>query len=63
MSKGSRARPFSVSQAEFDNNMDRIFGKKELRAQWVPPPLPIQEPTQTQEIRFDSSTTPRKSAE
>lgn len=26
--KGSKPRPFSVSQEEFDNNFDRIFGKK-----------------------------------
>ena len=29
MSKGSRPRPFSVSQEEFGNNYDAIFGKKE----------------------------------
>ena len=28
MSKGSRPRPFSVSQEEFGNNFDAIFGKK-----------------------------------
>jgi len=28
MSKGSSPRPFSVSQAEFDNRFDAIFGKK-----------------------------------
>ena len=28
MSKGSSPRPFSVSQAEFDNRFDVIFGKK-----------------------------------
>lgn len=27
MSKGSRARPFSVSQAEYDTRWDAIFGK------------------------------------
>ena len=27
MSKGSRSRPFSVSQAEFGNNFDAIFRK------------------------------------
>ena len=27
MSKGSRARPLSVSQNEFDKNWDKIFGK------------------------------------
>ena len=26
--KGSKPRPFSVSQEVFDNNFDRIFGKK-----------------------------------
>lgn len=26
--KGSRPRPFSVSQSEFDRNYDQIFGKK-----------------------------------
>ena len=26
--KGSKSRPFSVSQAEFDNRFDVIFGKK-----------------------------------
>lgn len=26
--KGSRPRPFSVSQQEFDNRWDAIFGKK-----------------------------------
>ena len=26
--KGSRPRPYSVSKDEFDNNFDRIFGKK-----------------------------------
>lgn len=27
--KGSRPRPFSVGQAEFDQSMDRIFGDEE----------------------------------
>lgn len=27
--KGSRARPLSVSKSKFDDNWDRIFGKKE----------------------------------
>lgn len=26
--KGSKPRPYSVTQTEFDNNWDRIFGKK-----------------------------------
>jgi hypothetical protein len=29
MSKGSRPRPYSVSQATFANNYDAIFGKKD----------------------------------
>jgi len=31
--KGSAPRPFSVSKEEFDNNFDRIFGKKENKMQ------------------------------
>ena len=30
MSKGSRPRPYSVSQATFANNYDAIFGKKTM---------------------------------
>ena len=29
MGKGSGPRPFSVSQVEFANNFDRIFGKRD----------------------------------
>ena len=29
MSKGSSPRPFSVSQEEFANSFDRIFGKRD----------------------------------
>lgn len=42
--KGSAPRPFSVSQKEFDNNFDTIFGKKEKKEQYVPPPLPDMTP-------------------
>jgi hypothetical protein len=28
--KGSRPRPYSVSKEEFDDNFDRIFGKKKV---------------------------------
>ncbi len=28
MSKGSRPRPLGVSKEQFDDNFDRIFGKK-----------------------------------
>ena len=31
MGKGSRARPFSVSQEEFANSFERIFGKKDMQ--------------------------------
>lgn len=30
MSKGSRPRPYSVSQSQFANNYDAIFGKKNV---------------------------------
>ncbi len=42
MSKGSRPRPFSISQEELGNRMDSIFGKKQLREQYIPPPLPVE---------------------
>ena len=31
MSKGSRPRPYSVSQEEFANSFDKIFRKPDLR--------------------------------
>ena len=31
MSKGSRPRPYSISQKEFGNNYDAIFGKKDMQ--------------------------------
>jgi hypothetical protein len=31
MSKGSRPRPYSVSQSTFGNNYDTIFGKKDMQ--------------------------------
>ena len=37
MSKGSRPRPFTVSQEELAARHDAIFGKKEPKARWVPP--------------------------
>ena len=33
MSKGSRPRPFSITQTEYANNFDRIFGKKNMTPQ------------------------------
>lgn len=37
MSKGDTQRPMSVDQKTFDNNWDRIFGKKDfqLSQEWV----------------------------
>ena len=40
MSKGSRPRPMSVPLEQLNNNIDTIFGKKEPKPRWVPPPLP-----------------------
>ena len=45
MSKGSRPRPFSVSQQEYDTRWDAIFSRdgldeKPVKPRWVPPPLP-----------------------
>ena len=31
--KGSNPRPFSVSQEEFGNNYDRIFGRKDKKVE------------------------------
>lgn len=30
--KGSRPRPFAVSQKEYDNNWERIFGNKDEKS-------------------------------
>ena len=40
MSKGSRSRPSVVSQEELAQRHESIFGKKDLKPRWVPPPLP-----------------------
>lgn len=40
MSKGSRPRPSSVSQEELSQRHDQIFGRKEPKPRYVPPPLP-----------------------
>lgn len=42
MSKGDRPRPSSIPLSEYNNNLDTIFGKKEPKARWVPPPLPVE---------------------
>jgi len=43
MSKGSASRPFTVTQDEFCNKFDAIFGRKQPKEQYVPPPLPVEE--------------------
>jgi len=38
VSKGSRPRPYSVSQTEFGNNFDNIFRKNQVDDDKQPPP-------------------------
>ena len=40
MSKGSRPRQSIVSQEELAARHTEIFGKKEPKPRWIPPPLP-----------------------
>jgi hypothetical protein len=40
MSKGSRPRPSIVSQEELAVRHAEIFGRKEPKPRYVPPPLP-----------------------
>ena len=40
MSKGSRPRPSVVSQQELAQRHESIFGKKDPKPRWGPPPLP-----------------------
>jgi hypothetical protein len=40
MSKGSRPRRLSISIDELNNRLDTIFGKKQPKPRWIPPPLP-----------------------
>jgi hypothetical protein len=40
MSKGTRPRPSVVSQEELAQRHEGIFGKKDPKPRWVPPPLP-----------------------
>jgi hypothetical protein len=47
MSKGSRPRPLSIPIEELNNRLDTIFGKKETKPRWVPPPLPEKLQTQS----------------
>ena len=50
MSKGSRPRPFSVSQQEYDTRWDAIFNRDGLNDQPIKPhsvPLPLPEQLHT----------------
>jgi hypothetical protein len=40
MSKGSRPRPYSISQEELASRHSAIFGEKPKKERYVPPPLP-----------------------
>ena len=40
MSKGTRPRPSVISQEEIAARHEEIFGKKDPKPRWVPPPLP-----------------------
>lgn len=40
MSKGTRPRPSVISQEEIAARHEEIFGRKEPKPRWVPPPLP-----------------------
>jgi hypothetical protein len=54
MSKGSRPRPYSVSQKQFGNNYDAIFGKKDPR---------ILEDSKAEDEAFEKITTNSKEQE
>lgn len=47
MGKGSRPRPLSIPIEELNNRLDTIFGKKEPKPRYVPPPLPDDLKTQS----------------
>lgn len=53
MAKGSRPRPYSVPLKDFDNSFDSIFGKREIKERWVPPPMVIEE-TPKSKLTFSS---------
>ena len=59
MSKGSRPRPLSIPLDELNNRLDTIFGKKEPKPRWVPPPLPDELKTQSSfERQFGTTKLP-----
>jgi hypothetical protein len=47
MSKGTRPRPSVISQEEIAARHEEIFGKKDPKPRWVPPPLPDDLKTQS----------------
>jgi|CryBogDrversion2_7_1035282.scaffolds.fasta_scaffold18527_2 hypothetical protein len=54
--KGSRRRPTKVPLDVVDQNFETIFGKKEPRKQWVPPPLVLKPEPKKQGITFNEET-------
>jgi hypothetical protein len=54
MGKGSRPRPKSVPLEQFDASFNNIFGKKEPKSRWIPPPIEIKEPPK-QTITFGTT--------
>jgi len=56
MSKGDRPRPMSIPLSEFDDRMDAIFGKKEPKPRYVPPPLPEEVVEEKENVRAVKDT-------
>jgi hypothetical protein len=56
--KGDRPRPFSISQREYADRMEAIFGKKPPKERYVPPPIPEMntEPKKTIDWGNDAET-------
>ena len=50
MSKGDRTRPMSIPLSEYNDKLDTIFGKKEPKARWTPPPLPVEVPEKKENV-------------
>ena len=44
MSKGDRPRKPTIPLAEFNSNLDMIFGVKPQKERWIAPPLPVDVP-------------------
>ena len=61
MSKGSRPRPFTVSQEELGNRIEGIFGVKPKKEPYVPPPLPDDFYKENKKVAvWDSQPAPKK---